>query len=144
MPRHLFRGGPMRRRSALILGAVATVAGAVAVVVVPNVAQAAVGCSVAYQNVNAWQSSPTSGGFNATLAITNLGDPISHWTLTFTPPGGQAVTSGWNATFTIGSTVSATDAGWNGPIATGATNTSVGMQGTWTRSSAGSTPPNPF
>jgi endoglucanase len=107
-------------------------------------AAATTGCSVAYQNVSAWQSTSTSGGFNATLAITNLGDPVSHWTVTFTPPGGQTVTGGWNATYTITSTVSATDAGWNGAIATGATNTSVGVQGTWSRSTAGSAPPSPF
>jgi len=107
-------------------------------------AAATTGCSVAYQSLNAWESSPTSGGFGTTLAITNLGDPINHWTLAFTPPGGQTVTSGWNATFTITSTVSVTDAGWNGSIATGATNATAGMQGTWSRSSAGSAPPNPF
>jgi aryl-phospho-beta-D-glucosidase BglC (GH1 family) len=107
-------------------------------------AAATIGCSVAYQNLSAWQSSPTSGGFNTTLAITDLGDSISHWTLTFTPPGGTTVTSGWNASFAIGSTVSASDAGWNGGIATGATNATVGIQGTWSRSSAGSAPPSPF
>jgi hypothetical protein len=102
------------------------------------------GCSVTYQNLNAWQSTSTSGGFNTTLAITNLGDPISHWTLTLTPPSGQTVTGGWNATFTVTSTVSVTDIGWNGAIATGATNATVGMQGTWSRSSAGTAPPSPF
>src|ERR1043165_8940956 len=107
-------------------------------------AEAATGCTVAYQNTNAWQSSPTSGGFTTTLAITNLGDPISHWTLSFTPPSGHTVTSGWNATFMITSIVTATDAGWNGAIATGATNASVGMQGTWSRSTAGAAPPAPF
>ena len=107
-------------------------------------ARAATGCKVTYQNTNAWQSSPTSGGFTTTLAITNLGDPISHWTLTFTPPAGTTVTSGWNATFMITSVVTATDAGWNGAIATGATNASAGMQGTWSRSTAGSAPPAPF
>jgi hypothetical protein len=105
---------------------------------------ATTGCSVAYQNLNAWMSSPTSGGFSTTLAITNLGDPITHWTLTFTAPGGHTVTSGWNATFNISSTISATDAGWNGAIATGATNATVGMQGTWSRPSAGAAPPSPF
>jgi hypothetical protein len=127
----------------------ASVAGAAFVVtgLVATAAPAAAatsGCSVAYQNLNAWQSSPTSGGFNTTLAITNLGDPISHWTLTFTPPSGQTVTSGWNATFTLTSTISATDIGWNGAIASGATNATVGMQGTWSRSSAGAAPPSPF
>jgi len=127
---------------ASVTGAVFVFAG-LATTAVPAAA-ATTGCTVAYQNVSAWLSTSTSGGFNATLAITNLGDPISHWTVTFTPPGGQTVTGGWNATYTITSTVSATDVGWNGAIATGATNTSVGVQGTWSRSTAGSAPPSPF
>ena len=143
----------MSHRKAIVAtvaaGVLASVTGAVFVVsglaaTARPAAAATVGCAVAYQNLSAWESSPTSGGFNTTLAITNAGDAISHWTLTFTPPSGTTVTSGWNATFTIGSTVSATDAGWNGGIATGTTNTSVGMQGTWTRSTAGSAPPSPF
>ena len=121
---------------ASVAGAVFMVTGLAATAV--PAAAATTGCSVAYQNLSAWQSSPTSGGFNTTLAITNLGDPISHWTLTFTPPSGTTVTGGWNATFTFASTVSATDVGWNGGIATGATNASVGIQGGWSRSSAGS------
>ena len=143
----------MSHRKALVAsvaaGVLASVAGAVFVTTglvataVPAAA-ATTGCSVAYQNLSAWVSSPTSGGFNTTLAITNVGDPISHWTLTFTPPSGTVVTSGWNASFTITSTVSATDAGWNGGIATGATNATVGIQGTWSRSSSGSAPPSPF
>jgi len=123
---------------------VGVLAMAALVAVARPAAAATTGCTVAYQNPSAWLSTPTSGGFNATLAITNLGDPISHWTVTFTPPTGQTVTGGWNATYTITSTVSATDAGWNGAIATGATNNSVGVQGTWSRSSPGSAPPNPF
>ena len=118
-------------------------AAAAAVVTLPASAAAA-GCAVTYQNTSAWQSSPTSGGFNTTLAITNLGDPVSHWTLTFTLPAGQTRTGGWNATFTGTTSVSATDAGWNGSIGTGATNASVGLQGEWTRATAGSTPPTPL
>ncbi|HEU4733803.1 MAG TPA: cellulose binding domain-containing protein, partial [Kofleriaceae bacterium] len=110
-----------------------------------SAAAATAGCTVTYQSLNAWVSSPTSGGFTTNLAITNLGDPISHWTLTFTVPGGQTVTSGFNAGFSFTpTTVSATDVGWNGSIGTGVTNTSVGIQGTWSRSTAGSAPPNPF
>src|SRR5690348_4329784 len=121
----------------------ALVLGGAAVAVLPASAAAA-GCSVTYQNLNAWQSSPTAGGFTTTLAITNLGDPISHWTLTFTLPSGQTRSGGWNATYTGTTAVTATDIGWNGTIATGQTNTSVGLQGDWTRSTAGSTPPSPF
>src|SRR3954451_1643401 len=122
----------MRHRSAYLASAASAAVVLALVVIVPNVARAAAGCSVAYQNVNAWQSSSTSGGFNSTLAITNLGDPISHWTLTFTLPGGQTRTGGWNATYTGPTAVTATDIGWNGSIGTGATNPSVGLQGDWT------------
>jgi hypothetical protein len=135
----------MRHRKALLAaGAVGLLVAAGAAVVAIPAAAAAAGCSVAYQNLNTWQSSPTSGGFNTTLAITNLGDPVAHWTLTFTMPSGQTRTGGWNANYTGTTAVSATDIGWNGAIGTGQTNTSVGLQGDWTRSTAGSTPPNPF
>jgi endoglucanase len=134
----------MRHRSALLAGAAAMVAVVAVSIIVPTVAQAASGCTVAYQNVNTWQSSPTSGGFNTTLAITNLGDPIAHWTLTFTLPAGQTRTGGWNANYTGATSITATDVGWNGSIGMGQTNTSVGLQGDWTRSAPGSAPPNPF
>jgi endoglucanase len=135
----------MRPRRVLLASCAAgvlVVAGAAALVL--PAAAAATGCSVAYRNVNAWQSSPTSGGFNATLAITNLGDPVTGWTLMFTLPGGQTRSGGWNATYTGTTSITATDVGWNGSIGTGQTNTSVGMQGSWTRSTAGSAPPNPL
>jgi endoglucanase len=133
----------IHRKALLAAGAVGALvlAGAVAVALP---AAAATGCSVTYQNTNAWQSSPTSGGFTTTLAITNLGDPIAHWTLTFTLSSGHTRTGGWNANYTGTTAISATDVGWNGSIATGATNASVGLQGTWTRSASGSAPPDPF
>jgi endoglucanase len=136
---------PMSRRNVLLASAAAgaLVFAAAAAVTVPAAA-AVSGCSVTYQSLNTWQSSPTSGGFNTTLAITNLGDPISHWTLTFTLPAGQTRTGGWNATYTGTTAVTATDTGWNGAIGTGATNATAGLQGDWTRSASGSAPPNPF
>ena len=135
----------MSRRNVLLASAAAgaLIFAAAAAVTVPAAA-AVSGCSVTYQNLNTWQSSPTSGGFNTTLAITNLGDPVSHWTLTFTLPAGHTRTGGWNATYTGTTAVTATDAGWNGSIGTGATNATVGLQGDWTRSASGSAPPNPF
>ena len=135
----------MSQRKALLASAAAgalVLAGAAAVALPASAATS--GCSVTYTNTNAWQSSPTSGGFTAILAITNLGDPITHWTLTFTLPSGHTRTGGWNATFTGTTAVTATDIGWNGSIGTGATNSSVGLQGTWTRSAPGSAPPAPF
>jgi endoglucanase len=135
----------MNQRKAL-LASVAVgvlVVGGAAAVALPASAAAA-GCSVTYQNLSAWQSSPTSGGFNTTLAITNLGDPVAHWTLTFTLPSGQTRNGGWNATFAGTTSVTASDIGWNGSIGTGQTNTSVGLQGDWTRTASGSAPPAPF
>jgi hypothetical protein len=132
------------RRAALVFSTVGILAAAgLAAVDVPATA-AATGCSVAYQNVNAWESSPTSGGFTTTLAITNLGAPISHWTLTFTMPAGETRTGGWNATYAGTTAITATDAGWNGSIGTGQTDTSAGLQGDWTRTTAGTAPPTPF
>jgi endoglucanase len=136
----------MSHRKALLASAAVgalVLAGAGAVVALPASA-AASGCSVTYQNLNTWQSSPTSGGFNTILAITNLGDPITGWTLTFTLPSGHTRNGGWNATFTGTTSVTATDVGWNGSVGTGATNATVGLQGNWTRPAAGSAPPNPF
>lgn len=135
----------MRHRKALLASSAAVLACAALAIVVPTMARAAVGCTVAYQNTNAWLSTPTSGGFNTTLAITNLGDPITHWTLTFTMPTGLTRTGGWNATYSGTATaVTATDVGWNGSIGTGQTNATVGLQGDWTRTTAGSAPPNPM
>ena len=135
----------LHRRSRIGAGLAATVLMTAGMAAVPSPAAAATtGCEVTYQNLSTWQSTPTAGGFNTTLAIKNLGDPITGWKLTFTMPSGQTATGGWNATFTGTTSVTATDAGWNGAIATGQTGTSVGLQGDWTRSTAGSAPPAPF
>src|SRR4051812_4263039 len=107
-----------QRRAALAIGAVGALAAAgVAVLTLPATAASA-GCSVTYQNLSTWQSSPTAGGFTTGLAIKNLGDPISHWTLTFTLPAGQTRGGGWNAGFTGTTAITATDVGWNGSIGT--------------------------
>jgi hypothetical protein len=93
-------------------------------------AQAASGCQVTYKVGSQW-----GGGFIAEVALTNLGDPLSGWTLRWTFGAGQSVTSAWNATLTqSGSTVSAANASWNAGLATGAT-TSFGFQGSWNASS---------
>ncbi|HEX6357575.1 PHB depolymerase family esterase [Actinophytocola sp.] len=52
-------------------------------------------CRVAY-SVNPWNT-----GLTAEVSITNTGTAaISGWTLQFTLPGGQTITSAWNATYT--------------------------------------------
>ena len=65
----------------------------VAAVGLATSASAASGCQVAY-TTNTW-----SGGFTANIAITNLGSPVTDWTLGFTLPGGETVGQGWSATF---------------------------------------------
>src|SRR5512142_2689729 len=54
---------------------------------------ATVGCSVSYTVTSQW-----SGGFGANVSITNLGDPINGWTLTWSYSAGQQITQAWNTT----------------------------------------------
>ena len=60
-------------------------------------------------------------GFLAQVTITNTGtQPIQGWRLVWSFPDGQQVTHVWGATTTAaGSTVTATDAGWNAAIPVG-------------------------
>ena len=105
------------------------VAGSVAVALSPASAATA-GCSVGYQVTSEWQ-----GGFQGDVAITNLGDPLTSWSLGFDfPSSAQKVTQGWNATWSqSGAHVTATNAGWNGSLATNAS-TSIGFTGAWSGS----------
>src|SRR4051794_2615241 len=58
-------------------------------------AHAAAGCSVSYTITNQW-----GGGFGANVGITNLGDAISSWTLTWSFGAGQTITQLWNGSST--------------------------------------------
>jgi cellulose 1,4-beta-cellobiosidase len=99
-------------------------------VVVANQANAATGCSVQYTVPAQW-----GGGFTGSVTITNLGDAISSWTLTWTyADANQKVTQPWNAAVTqSGTAVTAKNLSYNGSIATGA-NTNFGFNGTWSGS----------
>lgn len=90
-------------------------------------AQAAtVGCRVTYSIDSQWP-----GGFTGNVTVTNLGDPISSWTLTWNFSSGQKVTQAWNATVSQnGDQVTARNVSYNGAIATGAT-ASFGFNGSW-------------
>ena len=106
-----------------------TVAGATAVLTAMP-AQAATGCRVDYAIASSWQ-----GGFTANVTVTNLGDAISSWKLTWSFSAGQQVTQFWNATITqSGSQVTAVNVSYNGSLATGA-NTAFGFNGSWNNSS---------
>ncbi len=91
-------------------------------------ATAATGCRVDYTVTNQWQ-----GGFQAGVKITNLGDPVTGWTLKFTlPDAGQKVVQGWNAAWAqSGSTVTAAGTDWNRTLATGAS-VDAGFVGSFT------------
>ncbi len=94
-------------------------------------------CSVHYAIGSQW-----SGGFGATLTITNTGSTaINGWTLQFSFANGQTITQGWNGTFTqSGSTVTITNLSYNGSIAAGASVSSApGFNGTWNGTNAAQT-----
>ncbi|MDT0341497.1 extracellular catalytic domain type 1 short-chain-length polyhydroxyalkanoate depolymerase [Streptomyces litchfieldiae] len=77
-------------------------------------------CRVAV-TTNAWNT-----GLTSSVTITNTGTtPVNGWSLGFTLPTGQTITSGWNATYSPATgTVTATNAAHNAAIAPGA---SVGI-----------------
>jgi hypothetical protein len=91
-------------------------------------------CHVTY-TPNQWQ-----GGFTAAVTIANTGSSaMNGWTLTFTFPGDQKITSAWNGVESqSGENVTITNESYNGTIAAGAS-TSIGFQGTWTSSDASPT-----
>ncbi len=104
--------------------AVPLVLAASAVAVTPGSAVAAVACRVDYSVTSQW-----SGGFVASVNLTNLGDARTSWNLGWTFTNGETVTSAWNATVTqSGSAVTAASASWNGSLGTGAS-VSFGFQG---------------
>ncbi|MFI6512164.1 cellulose binding domain-containing protein [Streptosporangium sp. NPDC050855] len=97
-------------------------------------ADAAVGCAVTYTS-HTWGTS--SGGFTAFIDITNTGDPLSGWALTFTFPGTQQITTGFSAQWSQSDRlVTARNPTWGGSIPSGKT-FGIGFNGTWT----GSNPP---
>ena len=121
----------MRRRGVLLATAgVAVVTGSVALMAVAMPAQAAAGCKVVYTVQNQW-----SGGFGAALAVTNLGDATSAWTLKWTfPDASQKITQGWNGVFTqSGAEVTVTNTSWNGSLGANQT-ASPGFNGSWSGS----------
>jgi cellulose 1,4-beta-cellobiosidase len=116
-----------RRRLVATVGACATVVAA-AVVLPAASAWAAPGCSVTY--AKAWEG---GNGFGANITITNIGDPISGWSLVFNLPSGQTVQNGWPVSFTQSGTqvTVASNADWNRNLATGASLT-AGFNGSFT------------
>ncbi len=92
-------------------------------------------CHVAYTTQSQW-----AGGFVAQVVIGNTGSSaVSSWSLGFTFPGDQKITSNFNGGFSqSGESATLTNASYNGAIAPGGSVT-VGFQGTWTSSDAAPT-----
>jgi hypothetical protein len=82
--------------------------------------------------VNAWNT-----GLTADITITNTGSSgVNGWSLVFTLSNGQAITSGWNATYSPPTgQVTARNLSYNGSLAPGAS-TSIGFQATHTGNTA--------
>ncbi|MGK5681696.1 extracellular catalytic domain type 1 short-chain-length polyhydroxyalkanoate depolymerase [Actinoplanes sp. URMC 104] len=83
-------------------------------------------------SVSSWNT-----GLTTQLTIANTGSSaITGWSLGFTLPAGQTITSGWNATYTPTSgQVVARNAAYNGTLAPGSSVT-IGFQATHTGNSA--------
>src|SRR5437773_11658718 len=111
--------------------AVAAVAGTVlaGMGVVMSAQAATVGCSVAYTVTSQWP-----GGFGVNMTITNLGDPVNGWTLTWSYSAGQQVTQAWNAMVSqSGGQLTARNMSYNAGIASRGS-VGFGFNGSWTGS----------
>jgi endo-1,4-beta-xylanase len=87
-------------------------------------------CQVAYSVSSQWP-----GGFGANITITNLGAPISGWSLAWSFGAGQTITQLWNGSYTqSGGDVTVTNASYNGSIPTGG-NVTLGFNGAWNNGS---------
>ncbi|WP_035735896.1 polysaccharide deacetylase family protein [Glycomyces arizonensis] len=74
-------------------------------------------CTAVVDVVNDWGS-----GWQGNVMITGGGNGVNGWTLTWTWPSGQSINSSWNADVSSsGSSVTASDVGWNAGIAAGQT-----------------------
>ncbi|MFB9239163.1 cellulose binding domain-containing protein [Plantactinospora siamensis] len=121
---------PIRQKTRLVLSVVATTGLAVtAALTATEPARAATGCRVGYTVTNQW-----TGGFGASVQLSNLGDPLTSWRLTWSFGAGQTVTQWWNGTVSqSGARVTVDNASYNGNLGTGAS-TTFGFNGSWNNS----------
>jgi lysophospholipase L1-like esterase len=116
----------MMRRAVLLTAAMA-LAATTACVAYAATASAAAGCRVVYTVTSQWP-----GGFGANVDVTNLGDPLTSWTVGFAFPSGQTITQLWNGTVSqSGANVTVRNAAYNASIPTGG-RTAFGFNGAWT------------
>lgn len=121
------RRGRRTALTAAVAAALATVTGASVMTAIS--AQAAAGCQASYSIVNQW-----GGGFGANISITNYGEPVNGWTLSWTFTAGQTITQSWGFTANPASgTVSARNADYTANLPTGGS-VGGGFNGTWNNS----------
>jgi len=122
-----------RRSHSLVAGATTLALGVATFgIALGGQAGAAPGCRVDY-TVSDW-----GGGFTASVRVTNLGDPLTAWTLGFTFPGNQRITNGWSANWTqppAAAAVTATNLPWNGALSAGQF-TDIGFNGSYSGTNA--------
>jgi hypothetical protein len=105
------------RLAALGLTGLALLVGVQSAQAATGAAAAASGCNVAYTIQSDW-----GAGFVVNITVTNLGAPITSWTLGYSYAGNQALASGWNGNWTqSGKAVTVTNASYNGSLGTGGT-----------------------
>ena len=114
------------RKQRLAIGAVAVLGLGGLSVIQALPASAAAGCSVTYRVTNQWNP-----GFQGDIAVRNVGDAWTSWSLTFSFANGQTVQQGWGGRFSqSGSNVTVSNEAWNGGVANGAS-LSLGFIGNW-------------
>ena len=124
---------PLGSRRTRIVGAFAAgtalITGAALVTVVAP-ANAAAGCQVDYA-VDGW-----GNGFVVNVTASNLGDPLTSWTLEWDFAGNQRITNAWNGVVSqSGGHVTLRNATWNGGLPTNG-KVQPGFQGTYSGSNA--------
>jgi endoglucanase len=118
-----------RWRSGLLAGAITTLLTASGLAMVATSAQAAAGCRVVYSTPSQWP-----GGFTGNVSVTNLGDSITGWRLTWAFTAGQTVTQAWSANITVSAgQATATNVSYNASLPTNGT-VSFGFNGSWSGS----------
>ncbi|MBB2740535.1 UNVERIFIED_ORG: endo-1,4-beta-xylanase [Microbispora rosea subsp. rosea] len=77
------------------------------------------GCSATMRTINSWP-----GGFQSEVTVSAGSSPVNGWTVNWTWPGGQTISSLWNGTQSVsGSSVTVRNAPYNGSIAAGSSTT---------------------
>ncbi len=111
------RADRQRRRLSIVVATVAAVSAGALTIVAAQGAGAQTGCEVDYDIVNEWAS-----GFQANVSIT-AGEALDGWTVEWDFTEAVSDISAWNvADHSLdGSRFTASDAGWNGSIASGQT-----------------------